>query len=340
MGVPEVSPDPILMPTPNRTALLIVNTGSPAAPTPQALEQYLLEFLSDRKVVDLPPWFWQPILRWHILPHRCPKSAARYQKVWTKDGSPLVANTARIAEGLKRALGETWSVHWAMCYGTNRVDDVLPKVLESAPDRLVVLPLFPQYATQTTEAVFDAVDRAVRSVRSDVRQLRITEYFEHPAYIKAVAARVRAHWAAVGPLEKGDKLLISMHSIPACSIKKGSPYERECRRTAELLAAELQLSESQWTLAFQSKFGHSKWLEPSAVDTASRLGKEGVRRLDVVCPGFAADCLETLEEIGIDLKETFLVSGGGAFHYIPATNDSPEAIDAYAGIVRDALQRA
>jgi ferrochelatase len=320
-----------------RTALLLVNTGSPAAPTPNAVKKYLTEFLSDRRVVDLPPWLWQPILRCHILPRRSKASAARYGKVWTRDGSPLVSNTARIAERLQEMLGYSLSVRWAMCYGTSRIDEVLPEILAERPDRLVVLPLFPQYATQTTEAVFDAVSRVTGTLSAPVREIRIKDYFEHPAYIRAVAARVRAHWAAVGELLPGDHLLISLHSIPLDSVKKGSPYESQCRRTAELLAAELGLDDTQWTLAFQSKFGHAKWLEPTAAEAAERLAVAGVRRLDVVCPGFAADCLETIEEIGIDLKETFLQAGGGAFHCIPATNDLPEAIKAYAEIVRDHL---
>jgi ferrochelatase len=325
------------MSIPPRKALLIVNTGSPAEPTPAAVKDYLAEFLSDRRVVELPPLFWQPILRWHILPRRCQSSAVRYSKVWTKEGSPLVSNTARIAAGLQQALGEDWSVRWAMCYGTDRVAEVLPEILAGKPERLVVLPLFPQYATQTTEAVFDAVSRAMRNFPGRVEETRIADYFEHPAYIKAVAGRVRAHWEAAGPLGPQDRLLISMHSIPLASIAKGSPYERQCRRTAELLASELKLDDRQWVLAFQSKFGHAKWLSPSAVDSARDLAAAGVGRLDVVCPGFAADCLETIEEIGIDLREEFLQAGGGAFHYIPCPNDAAEAVDAYAAIVRGAL---
>ncbi len=320
-----------------KTAVLIVNTGSPAAPTKEAVAQYLLEFLGDRRVVEMHPLLWQPILRGIIIPRRAQASAERYQTVWTEAGSPLMVASAETARVLESALGEEFSVHWAMCYGTHRVHEVMEQIVQTRPERIVVLPLFAQYATQTTEAVHDAVDRAVKSLNINIPVIRIKDYHDEPCYIESVVQSVRSHWEKVGRLGRNAKLLMSFHSIPQASSDRGDPYEKQCLRTAELIRTSLGLTREQVEVAFQSKFGKAKWLEPSAVETARRLGSEHLDRLDVICPGFAADCLETLEEIATELKGIYQCAGGGRFYYIPALNACAAAGNLYAQIVRKAL---
>ena len=324
----------------SKTAVIIVNTGSPAAPTKEALAQYLLEFLGDRRVVELNPWIWQPILRGIIIPRRSEASAQRYKTVWTKDGSPLMAISAKTAAAMQKALGEAFCVSWAMCYGTHRVAEVIAKAAQAEPERIVILPMFAQYATQTTEAVYDAVDRAVKKNPIGSEILRIRSYHNHPLYIEALAAGVRRHWEQAGALGEKGKVLMSFHGIPQASSDRGDPYEAQCKQTAALLAQKLGLTDEQYEVAFQSKFGKAKWLEPSAVETAQRLGSLGLERLDVICPGFAADCLETLEEIASELKGLYKARGGRNFFYIPALNDQSEAVKLYEALVREALDKS
>ncbi len=331
--------------TGGRTAVLIVNTGSPSAPTREAVAQYLLEFLGDRRVVELPSWFWQPLLRGIIIPRRAAQSAARYKSVWTEQGSPLMAISEQTARRMQQALGEGYELDWAMCYGTHRVPEVLARMARSRPDRLVVLPMFAQYATQTTEAVFDALERGLQALEKPLAPegiLLIESFYNHPRYIEALARNVRRHWSRTGPLGDGDVLLMSFHGIPQASSDRGDPYEKQCYETARLLAQALGLADAQYRVAFQSKFGRAKWLEPSAVDAARALAREGVRRLDVICPGFSSDCLETLEEIAVELRGIYLDEarsqgdGEARFHYIEALNVSEDAVALYAELVREA----
>lgn len=330
-----------------KTAVLIVNTGSPAAPTREALAQYLLEFLGDRRVVELSPIIWQPILRWIIIPRRAQQSADRYKTVWTEEGSPLMAISAQTARRMQQALGDGYCVFWAMCYGTHRVPEVLEEVAQSGAERLVVLPMFAQYATQTTEAVYDALQKGLSKVKTpflakDV--LRIASYHDNPRYIEALAKSVRRHWESKGDLGDNGVLLMSFHGIPQASSDRGDPYEAQCYETARLLAEALGLCKDQYRVAFQSKFGRAKWLTPSAIDAARALAHDGVRRVDVICPGFSSDCLETLEEIASELKTIYLTEAGevdgadAVFHYIEALNVSEDAIALYAGLVHDALE--
>jgi len=330
------------MPAPrSETLVLMVNTGSPAEPTADALKLYLSEFLGDKRVVELPKVIWWPILHGLVLPKRAEASAERYRTVWTEEGSPLVAVTRRCADALQKTLGEDYVVIWGMRYGTNRVADVLPKILkEEGFQRLVVLPMFAQYATQTTAAVYDVVDEVLKKTGWTGDVVRIESYYNHPDYIEALAENIRLHWDAQGFLTGKGRLLFSFHGIPQASVDKGSPYEKECRETARLIAERLGLRDEAWSLAFQSKFGRGEWLKPATVDVAERFAKEGILRLDVICPGFAADCLETIEEIATDLKAVYLTSGGKEFRYIPALNDGERAAKAYAAIVRGALQKA
>lgn len=321
-----------------KTAVVLVNTGSPAEPTREAVARYLGEFLGDRRVVEMHPLLWKPILHGIIIPRRAQASADRYKTVWGPDGSPLMAAAERTARALQAELGEAYSVAWAMCYGTHRVADVLERVVRDNPSKIVVVPLFPQYASQTTEAVFDALNRAVKSLRIASKITRIRDWHDNAAYIAALAQSVRKHWAAVGKIVGSkQKLMVSFHGIPQASSRRGDPYEGQCKKTAELLRVALELSPEQIEVVFQSKFGRAKWLEPAADVTAVQLGRGGLERLDVICPGFAADCLETLEEIATELKETYEAAGGRNFSYIAALNDTPPAVKLYAELVRGAI---
>lgn len=323
-----------------KTAVLICNTGSPAAPTKEAVATYLAEFLGDRRVVEMNPLLWQPILRGIIIPRRAQASADRYKTVWSEKGSPLVAATSETAEGLQRVLGNDFNVSWAMCYGVQSINEELPRLAALKPERIVVLPLYAQYATQTTEAVFDAVRRVQKNAKDLPPVVTISQYFDDDAYIEALANRVRRHWERVGDLGPDGKLMMSFHSIPQASSDRGDPYEVQCKQTAEKLRRALGLKSEQVVQVFQSKFGRAKWLEPFAVDTAPVLGRSGLKRLDVICPGFAADCLETLEEIATELRSIYEEAGGTGFHYISCLNAEDDAVELYAALVKKALERA
>lgn len=323
------------MPNTSKTAVLLVNTGSPSAPTPEALAQYLAEFLGDPRVVEMPRILWKPILHGIIIPKRCKASAERYKSVWTEEGSPLMAGTARVCRALQAKLGEDYDVDWAMCYGTRRIGEIIPQIIERKPAHLVVVPLFPQYATQTTEAVYDAVDAALKKSGTTVSVDRVKEYFLDEKYIGAVATKIRD--ARGNAEDRKPHLLISFHGIPEASTLRGDPYESQCKATARAIAHELRLTDDEWSLAFQSKFGRAKWIGPSAIDKVQELAGRGIKDLDVVCPGFSIDCLETIEEIGDELARFYAEAGGEHFRYITAINDSPEAIDAYASVVHRAF---
>lgn len=299
-------------------SVLLVNLGTPSAPTPKAVRAYLAEFLSDRRVVPLPRLVWLPVLYGLVLPKRSKQAAEKYEQVWLPEGSPLRVYTARQAELLADKLH--LPVAYAMRYGEPSIASTLPRLEDP-----VVVPLYPQFADSTTRSVLDVLPRDARV---------IGDFHDHPKYIAALGENVRRYWARHG---RGPMLLISFHGLP----KKGAEvYETQCRRTAELLAKNLGLREKEWRLVFQSRFGYAKWLEPYADITLAQLPKEGVERVDIVCPGFVADCLETLEELGLRGRETFMAAGGREFHLIPCLNESPEWIAALATMVTEASGRA
>jgi ferrochelatase len=273
---------------------------------------YLGEFLADPRVVELPRWIWLPILHGIVLRTRPAKSAEKYRQVWTSEGSPLAVHTIRQAQLLAEKMNVP--VRYAMRYGEPSIATAL-KGFE--PD--VVLPLYPQYSRSTTESIIDLLPG-----RHVVR-----DFHDHPAYIGALAAGVREHWAARG---RGEKLLMSFHGLPQRSVDRGDPYQKQCLKTAELLSKELNLSKSEFLVTFQSRFGAAKWLQPYTEPTLVSLAKEQIKRVDVVCPGFVSDCLETLEEIALGARETFLGAGGREFHLLPCLNESPAWIDALAAI--------
>lgn len=322
-----------------KAALLLINTGSPDAPTPAAVREYLAEFLSDRRVIELPAWKWDPILHGIILRTRPAKSAARYAGVWTETGSPLIAHMAAAAEKLQARLGPQVWVASAMRYGRPSIAEALDVCEAKGIERVLVFPLFAQYAPQTSAACLDAVFRRCLEKRSVPAIRTVREYHLEPAYIAALAAQIERSWAQSGsPAAQGGRLLMSFHGVPKKSAEAGDRYGEHCRETAEALAARLGLSAGDWGLSFQSRFGPEEWLQPYTKDVAAEWGAAGVKRLDVVCPGFSADCLETLEEIDDELRRTYLEAApGGEFRYIPCLNESDEALLLYETIVRREL---
>ena len=297
--------------------VLLVNLGTPAAPTAQAVRSYLEEFLSDPRVVELPRFVWLPILHGVVLRTRPKRSAEKYAAIWTAEGSPLAVHTARQAKLLRAAL-PNMQVEYAMRYGEPSIAVALGRL----PANPMVLPLYPQYSRATTESVRDVLPPGTRMIES---------FHDHPAYIGALAENVRLHWDTHG---HADMLVMSFHGLPKRSIERGDAYETQCRATARLLAKALDLREGQWTLTFQSRFGAAKWLEPYTQPTLVELARSGERRVDVVFPGFVSDCLETLEEIGITAKAAFLEAGGTELRLVPCLNESPAWIAALASIVR------
>jgi protoporphyrin/coproporphyrin ferrochelatase len=316
------------------TGLLLVNLGTPEAPTAPALRKYLAEFLGDRRVVDLPRLLWWPILHGIILRARPAKSAAKYAKIWMTEGSPLMIHTERQAKLVKGLLGHRGipgvTVAWAMRYGQPSVAGMLDNLTRSGAQRIVVVPLYPQFSGSTTASTQDAVAAWKRRHPDAPTPIEIDDYHDHPGYIGALAQSVRDHWMKQGG--RPDKLLMSFHGIPKRAVAKGDPYESQCRRTAELLARELGLAPDAWMLTFQSRFGAAEWLQPYTQPTLEQLARDGVQRVDVVCPGFPADCLETLEEIGMECRDAFLAAGGSEYRYIPCLNERADWIAALTDI--------
>ena len=295
------------------TAVVVVNLGTPEAPTAPAVRRYLAEFLSDRRVVSLPPLLWQPLLRGVILPLRAPKVAPKYASVWLDGGSPLAVYTRQLAAAMQQELPDL-QVLDAMRYGEPSLARLLQRLRDEGLQRVLVLPLYPQYSTTTTASVGDVVARA------DGLALRmVDEYHLDDGWVAAVAQSVRDHRAANGA---GEHLLFSFHGLPQRVADAGDPYPRQCEASARAIAAALGLPDDAWTLAYQSRFGRERWLEPATDTTLEALAARGIRTVDVIAPGFAADCLETLEEVSIMLAEQF-AERGGTLRYIPCLNDSP-----------------
>ncbi len=311
-----------------QVGLLLVNLGTPDAPTPAALRRYLAEFLGDPRVVEIPRALWLLILHGVILRVRPKQSAAKYASIWTPEGSPLAVWTAKQATLLGGYLGERGHrvrVRHAMRYGQPSVASQLDALKADGATRILVLPLYPQYAAATTASVFDAVYAWAGRTRR-VPELRfVNRYHDDPGYIRALARRIEDHWMTHG---RAEKLVLSFHSVPERTLHLGDPYHCECHKTARLLAERLSLRPEQVMVTFQSRFGKAKWLEPYTEPSLVKLAQEGLKRVDVACPGFTSDCLETLEEIAQEAREAFLHAGGREFQYIPCLNDQHEWIAA------------
>jgi ferrochelatase len=326
--------DPTDPAAPSPVGILLTNVGSPAGPTPRALRRYLAQFLSDERVIEYPRWLWQPLLHGVILNTRPRRSAKLYQRVWTADGAPLAATLRRQAAALKAALtadGAAVKVVGGVRYGEPSIAAALRELDAAGARRLLVWPLFPQYSATTTATSLDAVFDELKTWRHVPELRTVNRYGDHPLYIAALAASIGESWQRDG---RPDRLLLSFHGIPRDYAGKGDPYPDECRRTAKLLAAALGLGEGEWAATFQSRFGPSEWLRPYTDETLAAWGRAGLARVDAVCPGFSADCLETTDEIGHEGAETFRDGGGGELRYIPALNDRPDHIAALAAVAR------
>ncbi|PUE28839.1 ferrochelatase [Limnohabitans sp. Jir61] len=305
------------------TAVLLCNLGTPDEPTASAVRRYLAEFLGDHRVVEIPRLVWMAILHGIILRVRPAKSAAKYASIWTADGSPLKIWTTKQAQALQEVFnsnGEAITVRYAMRYGNPSITSQLDALKAEGFTRILILPAYPQYSGTTTASVFDAVYQWGLRSRVLPEFRFINHYHDHPAYIQALAERVRSHWAAHG---QAERLVMSFHGVPERTLHLGDPYHCECYKTARLLGEALGLTKAQYMVTFQSRFGKAKWLEPYTEPTLIALAQKGVKRVDLICPGFTSDCLETLEEISDEAQEAYLHAGGEVFHYIPCLNDSP-----------------
>lgn len=323
--------------TAHKVAVLLVNLGSPTEPTPGPVRRFLREFLSDTRVVEIPKFVWFFILNFIVLVIRPKKSAEAYASIWSDEfGSPLTHYTTQQAKHVGNALKtDAVTVDYAMRYGMPSIKSRIKMLNEQGHDRIVLLPLYPQYSATTTATVIDETGRALLKLRDQPAIRFVKDYHDEPAYIKAMAHSIRAYWAEHG---QGDKLLMSFHGIPVRCVRKGDPYEKQCKITGHLLAEALGLHEDQWLMTFQSRFGAEKWLQPYTDKTLEALGTEDIARLDVYCPGFSSDCLETLEEIAMEGKDIYQEHGGGEFHYIPALNDSDESIQALTELAKSNLK--
>ncbi|MCP4407150.1 MAG: ferrochelatase [Gammaproteobacteria bacterium] len=314
--------------------VLLVNLGTPDAPTTTAVRRYLAQFLWDPRVVEIPRILWWPILHLIILNTRPAKSAKLYRKIWTAQGSPLLINSQRqceaIADRLQQRFQNRIVVSLAMRYGQPSISEGLEQLYEAGADKLLVLPLYPQYSATTTASTFDALADEMKTRRKLPEIRFVYGYCDEPSYIKALAARIEQGWRYNG---RAKLLLLSYHGLPRRCHELGDPYYRECHKTSKLLAELLGLEDTQWRISFQSRLGRLEWLKPYTDKTLEQLPAEGIKSVDVFCPGFAADCLETLEEIAMGNRQRFLAAGGEQFSYIPALNDSAEHIDALTSLI-------
>lgn len=319
--------------------VLLVNLGTPGQPETFSVKRYLGEFLADPRVVEIPRLLWLFLLHVLILRRRSPQTAKLYQSIWLPEGSPLMVYSQRIADALaahlKRRFAGPVKVGLAMRYGKPSITSALEQLRQRGARRLLVLPLYPQYSATTTASVFDAVAEELRHWRWIPETRFVNQYHDYDGYIQALAESVRRHWR-----KKGNEglLLMSFHGLPQRNLHLGDPYFCQCQKTARLLADALQLSGEQWKISFQSRFGKAQWLQPYTNETLQKLAKQGVDRVDVICPGFPADCLETLQEMNIENKEVYLEAGGSEYHYIAALNEDEMHIEMFTDLVAQHVQ--
>lgn len=314
--------------------VLVVNLGTPEAPTTGAVRRYLRQFLSDPRVIEYPRLLWWPILNLVILAIRPPKSAHAYRQIWTDEGSPLLVHSQHIATAmqgeLRHRLRGKVCVELAMTYGEPSIEAGLDKLHAAGAERIIVLPLYPQYSGTTTAPVFEAVFKALARRRWIPEARFINHYHDAPAFIAANAANIRDYWEQHG---RGEHLLFSFHGLPRRNLDLGDPYHCQCLKTARLVAETMDLAEDDWSVAFQSRVGREEWLKPYTEEVLQEFGGRGMARVDVVCPGFAADCLETLEEIALRYAELFIAAGGSSLHYIPALNARADHVGFLSSLV-------
>lgn len=324
---------------PIKVGILLANLGTPDAPTAKALRPYLRQFLSDHRVIEIPRFIWWWILHCIILVIRPKKSAEKYAQIWSKEGAPLLVNAIKQKKLFEAALGQSTQTHFkvalGMSYGNPSMQEALHSLKAARCNKILVFPLYPQYAASSTAAAFDSVWKTLLKMRNVPAIRTIKHYHDHPAYIQAMVKHIQAHWNQHG---KPSQLIMSFHGVPKFHIEKGDPYYCECRKSGRLIAEALGLEPSEYQIAFQSRFGRQEWLKPYLAETLASLGQAKTSRIDVVCPGFSSDCLETLEEIAMEGKEIFQSNGGGDYHYIPALNDNAEWIKGMKTIAMEHLQ--
>jgi protoporphyrin/coproporphyrin ferrochelatase len=314
------------------TGILLTNIGSPDAPTPSAVRAYLKKFLTDKRVVEIPRWIWYPILYGIILPFRSRSSAKLYQKIWLPEGSPLTLYSQSLAEKLQLELNIP--VAFGTHYGKPSIKEALEILREKNVEKIISLPLYPQYSATTTAAAFDMITQVLSSWRKLPAINFLNDYADHPHYIAALCQAIQQAWQTQG---KPQHLLFSFHGIPQRCDQLGDPYAQRCNLTARLIAEKLHLTREMWSIAFQSRLGRAKWLSPYTDNILKELPTKGIKDLHVISPGFAVDCLETLEELAIRGKEQFLKAGGHHFHYIPALNDSASHVQVLHAIVKNSF---
>lgn len=328
------------MARPADTAVLLVNLGTPDSYAKRDIRKFLREFLSDPRVVDMPRALWLPLLWGFILPFRPAKLVPRYTSIWGEEDAPIRSITKKQCQALQSRLAlaqlpQTPLVNYAMTYGNPSIDTVMHQLLQAKVQRVVIIPLFPQYSAATYAPVFDRVAVALKK-QINLPELRwVREYHDHPAYISALGESLTGY---IEGADAGSQLIFSFHGLPMSQVHKGDPYPEQCRRTAELVASHLSLDEQQWRVTFQSRMGRAEWLQPYTNQTLMDLANKGTRSVTVICPGFAADCLETLEEINIENRQLFLSHGGEEFHYIPALNTGEGQIELLANLAESQLQ--
>ncbi|WP_372882077.1 ferrochelatase [Psychromonas sp.] len=314
-----------------KKAVLLVNLGTPSSPTKKSVRQFLRDFLSDKRVVDQPRWFWLPLLNFIILPIRTPRVTRLYQKIWFEQDSPLRYYTERQRTKLGAALkNDQITVEYAMTYGEPSISAQLKKLTEQGVTDLTVLPLYPQYSVSTTAPIFDQLGAAIKQQFNFPAVHFIHDYHDHPLYIQALAKSVKEHWREKG---QAELLIFSFHGIPKRYVTLGDVYQQHAIRTVELVAAELGLTEQQYKLCYQSRVGREEWLKPYLDATLPEIAQSGTKSVDIISPAFACDCLETLEELAMENKELFLESGGQQYHYIPCLNDQDEHIQLLQALV-------
>jgi ferrochelatase len=322
-----------------RTGVLLVNLGTPDSPSYFAVQRYLQEFLGDRRVIDTSRLIWLPLLYGVVLPFRPLRTARNYRRIWMSEGSPLAVYSKRLAAKVRSMLRADFDgqvqVELAMTYGNPAIERAIRSFAEQGVDKLVVLPLYPQYCSSTTGSVADGINRALKRWRRLPEIRFINDYHDDPGYIDALAGQIERHWAAVG---ERSHLLFSYHGIPASYVSKGDPYQHQTEETSRLVVGRLGLNEADWSHCYQSRFGRVTWLQPYTLDKLKELADRGVRKVTVASPSFAVDCLETLEEVAIEYRDRFLEWGGERLTLVPGLNDGDEHAAALAAIIKKRLQ--
>lgn len=316
-----------------RVAILLVNLGTPQQATGKGVAKFLRPFLSDRRVVEIPRVFWWPILNFIVIPLRAKRVAAAYAEIWQEQGSPLELITREQTEKLRARFKDSVRIEYAMSYSEPAVAAQMQQLQSEGIEHIVVLPLYPQYSATTTASVFDQVTAFVQSQRQLPGVTLIRDFHDHPQYIRALALSVRESWKQHG---QAKRLIMSFHGIPQANVDKGDPYQQQCEKTATLLASELGLEASQWQLCYQSRFGKAKWIQPYTVDVLQQVADDG-HSVDVICPAFVADCLETLEEMNVENRNIYCEAGGNTYNFIPCLNANDAFIECLHDVISDSF---